>query len=250
MLAEGAVVGYSSALFGLAEPYTVTCEEQTTMLMISTEDRPLSLWPRDIVMRFHELLKARTDWHSQRAGQVAGARNGAFDVGKGRPLWTTANSTFLRHKSLDPQQTRAIRKSVEVDDGWTRVPPPKGRGGLDRKAFGARSAPPLGTQASSPTGLPKLWPTRTPQLTGSTTPWGSWLPSGALSLASTRRPNEVLPKLSHGTSSAKTSTQPDERPALDLMRPGDWRGLSSVASGTSAEKMYWRQVRMMSTTAR
>jgi hypothetical protein len=242
LLAKGAVAGYTSALFGLAEPYTVVANEQTTMLMISTEERPLTMWPREVVHKFHEMLKARTEWHSQRAELVAGARNGAFGVDKGRQAWSTADSVFLRHKILDPQQTRVITRSVEVDDAWTRVAPPE-RGGLSRNMFGTRSAP----QAAPP----PVWPNETPtSLAGCATPWGNWLPSGTLALASTRRastPVTMLPKLSRG-SSKKLSTQPNERPHVDLMRPGDWRGLTVVASGSSAEKMYWRQVRMMSAT--
>jgi len=236
-LSEGAVAAHSSALFGLPEPYTIVANEQTTMCMISTEERPLSNWPREVVKKLYELLEARTDFHSQRVGNVAGARGGAFEVDQGRPQWSTASSVFLRHKALDHQKTRDIKRSVEVDDGWTRVAPPE-RGGLHRNSFGSRSVP----ASAAP---PPLWPNDTPNLAGCTTPWGNWLPSGTLSLASTRR-SSTLPKIPHSPN--KSSTRPDERPHVDLMRPGDWRGLSATASNSSAEKMYWRQVRSMSST--
>lgn len=122
LLGPGAVLGYASALFDVPEPYTVVAEEHVSVLWLSTEQRPLSAWPREVVTRLHEMLKAKTEWHSSRTKNIQAsivACNGLKESGADRlpGAWSAAESPKLRHKDIGLWREETLRDMFDAE-GW------------------------------------------------------------------------------------------------------------------------------------
>lgn len=272
VLGKGAVVAYSSALFGLPEPFTVVADESITVLWASAEDGRLS-WPRDVARALHESLKARTEWHGARLqhianGHVAKREMEDADTQSKRELMSST-SPYLRHKELPSWQTKFFEDKTQVEEGWmpredANSPPGPDRVSLLRQRYESMTLP--STSASS-TGLSRpstqstsaaMLPSTPLGSSGSTvtslparckTPWGGWIPSGTLSLPNLHAGMGGSDFRSSGSQGRQLSSHPKSggaswsRPPMNLSCAGDFQRLSGQANMGAVQKMYAQQVR-------
>lgn len=259
MIGAGAVVGYASALFAVPEPFTAVVEEPVSVLWLSTEQRPMAVWPRDVVHRLQEMLKTRTEWHIRRAQVVQASvvtSNGLkSDGGDRMPVGRTVNS-------LGAASPRELSRLAREPKGLSPAPHTalaKACGGPGLGGHQVESPPP----GPHPRGLYEL----NVGLGRCKTPWGTWNPSGMMPLPQesvTVQPGQVgsrayrkkvvlqrgvkgLPR-SFGLTSA--SGIEEQKPAHEMLRrkvnlkcPSDWQCMSGLTSAASLEKMFRQQVR-------
>lgn len=103
VVGEGQALGYASALFNIAEPYTVIAMSETVeVYQISLSDRPASTWPREIVKPLYALLKARSEHHKRRNESLEAAEKDNAERAKDkgvRSLPDLGESPFIRNKT-------------------------------------------------------------------------------------------------------------------------------------------------------
>ncbi|CAK0864239.1 unnamed protein product, partial [Prorocentrum cordatum] len=185
LLGEGAVVGFASALFGVPEPFTVVPDEPVEVMSVSLADRPVALWPREVIKALHEQMKAQADWHRQRTQSIASATAASLEkfaeTGEGPPAWSVCDSPFLRHKELSSWQAGTMKDRFEAE-GWQWKLPATSSPTV---AGGSAAVLQGDSRSSSCPVLPALAGPKSPQAEGGrkaglATPWGEWSPSGQL----------------------------------------------------------------------
>lgn len=265
IVGEGAIVGYASALFGVAEPFMVVTDEPVTAICICLAERPVHLWPKEVVKGLHELMRAQTDWHCRRTQNVAVAEGVSAkkfaDSGLGPPSWSVTKSPFLRHKELSSWQTGTVKERFQ-SEGWLAEPTPGSspdRGGnvaalqqSPEQVVGSRSCPTLPALASATVQNNVARGT----LAGLATPWGKWSASGTLpppkpkgddpaarmARARARRQDAERRRRPVSLKEPVYRVEP-QRHELNLRCESDWRSLSANASRAAVGKMYKQQVR-------
>jgi len=115
-------LGYASSLFDLPEPFTAVAEENISVLWVSTDSRPFSGWPRDIISRLQEMLKAKTEYHASRTKNMQASistSNGLKGTnGDHMPAeWTASDSPKLKYKELDLWRVETLRDRFDAE-GW------------------------------------------------------------------------------------------------------------------------------------
>jgi hypothetical protein len=262
LLGEGAVVGFASALFGVPEPFTVVPDEPVEVMSVSLADRPVALWPREVVKALHEQMKAQADWHCQRTQSMAAATAASqekfAETGEGPPAWSVNVSPFLRHKQLSSWQAGTMKDRFEAE-GWLWKLPSTDSPTV---SGGSAAVSQRDSRSSSCPTLPALAGPKSPQAEGGrkagvATPWGEWSPSGQLppprpkgddpaaraARAQLRRLEAEKRRKPQQSLQEPVYRKEPQRHTLNLKCESDLRSLNANASQAALGKMYKQQVR-------